>query len=90
MVKRGAGFFPEADDWEFFVLSASAAGTQIVKRGRGEVTNRPLTTISCFACHSAAPQKDLVCETGNGCIALGLSEALINALQEHDPRCPAP
>ncbi len=87
MVKRGAGFFPEANDWEFFVLSASGAGTEIVKRGRGEVTN--IGPIACFACHSAAPQKDLVCETGNGCIALSLSEDLINLLQERDPRCPA-
>lgn len=58
----------------------------MVKRGRGEVTN--IGPISCFACHGAAPQKDFVCETGNGCIALSLSEDLINALQEHDPRCP--
>lgn len=87
MAKRGAGFFPEADDWEFFVLSASAAGTQIVKRGRDEVVN---IGPPCFACHSAASQKDLICENVNGCVALSLSEALINALQDHDPRCPVP
>ena len=84
MVKRGAGFFPEANDWEFFVLSPSAGGTAIAQRGRAEVVNigQP-----CFACHGAAPQTDFVCENGNGCIALGLSEALIDALQNGDPRC---
>jgi hypothetical protein len=45
--------------------------------------------VPCFACHSAAPHTDLVCETDNGCIALGLSEDLINAIQNGDPRCPA-
>lgn len=87
MVKRGAGFFPDADDWEFFVLSPSSTGTEIAKRGRDEVVN---IGPPCFACRSAAAQEDLICETTNGCVALNLSEALINALQNGDPRCPAP
>jgi len=86
MVKRGAGFFPDGHDWEFFVLGASSQGTQIVKRGRDEVVN---IGIPCFACHNAAAQKDLICETANGCIALNLPEDLITRLQNTDPRCPA-
>jgi hypothetical protein len=87
VVKRGGGFFPEANDWEFFSLAVSPTGTQIRQRGRGEVVN---IGPPCFACHSAASQTDLVCETDNGCIALNLSEDLINALQNGDPRCAAP
>jgi hypothetical protein len=86
MVKRGGGFFPAGDDWGFFVLSPSSSGTEITKRGRDEVVN---VGPPCFACHSAAVQKDLICETTNGCVALNLSEALINALQNGDPRCTA-
>jgi hypothetical protein len=86
MVKRGAGFFPAANDWEFFVLSATAAGTQIVRRGRDEVVN---IVTPCFTCHSAATHTDLICETDNGCVALGLTEELINSIQNTDPRCPA-
>ena len=85
MVKRGNGFFPEANDWEFFVLANSPAGTMISKRGRGEVAS--FGTSTCFGCHNAAPQKDLICESGNGCIPLNLSEDLINLLQDNDPRC---
>jgi hypothetical protein len=85
MVKRGAGFFREANDWEFFVLAPSAAGTQIKQRGRAEVVNNRAPT--CFGCHSAATGNDFVCETDQGCIALNLSETLIDALQNSDPRC---
>ena len=88
MVKRAPGFFPEADDWEFFVLGASSAGTEIKQRGRGEVVNVGPT---CFGCHGAAAQTDFVCENDNGCVALGLTDALITAIQNADPRCaPAP
>jgi hypothetical protein len=88
MVKRAPGFFPAANDWEFFVLGVSTAGTAITQRGRAEVVN---IGAPCFACHGAAPQTDFICETANGCVALGLSEALITAIQQADPRCaPAP
>jgi len=88
MVKRGGGFFPDAHDWEFFLLSASSSGTEIVQRGRGEVVN-PLAGVPCFTCHGAAPQTDFVCETNNGCVPLNLSVDLITLLQNRDPRCPA-
>jgi hypothetical protein len=88
MVKRAPGFFPEAHDWEFFVLGVSTAGTEIKQRGRGEVVN---IGSSCFACHGAAPQTDFVCETANGCAPIDLGEALITFLQNADPRCaPSP
>lgn len=88
MVKRAPGFFPEAHDWEFFVLGVSTAGTEIRQRGRGEVVN---IGSPCFACHGAAPQTDFVCENTNGCVPLDLSEALITFLQSADPRCaPSP
>jgi len=86
MVKRGAGFFPAGDDWEFFVLAASPSGTQILRRGRDKVVN---IGPPCFACHSAATHTDLICETNNGCVALGLTEQLINTIQDSDPRCPS-
>ena len=85
IAKRGAGFFPDAHDWEFFVLKATTAGTEILKRGREEVVN---IGPPCFACHGAAPQTDFVCENGNGCVALNLPENVIAFLQENDPRCP--
>jgi hypothetical protein len=57
---------------------------QSVQRGRGQVVN---IGSPCLACHSAASQTDFVCETDNGRVALGLSEALITAIQNADPRC---
>jgi hypothetical protein len=88
MVKRGGGFFPEGNDWEFFALAASPGGTEITKRGRGEVQN--IGPLSCFACHRAAATNDFICESGRGCIELNLSEELIMRLQDGDPRCTAP
>jgi hypothetical protein len=87
MVKRGAGFFPEANDWEFFVLRAPATGTEIASRGRAEVVN---IGAPCFACHSAAADVDFICESGHGCIELNLPVTVIDALQLGDPRCPPP
>ena len=66
------------------MLAASASGTEIVERGRFDVVN---IGPPCFTCHGAAPRTDFVCESSNGCSALGLSEALIDAIQNGDPRC---
>lgn len=87
VVKRGAGFFPEANDWEFFRLNPSQDGTEIAQRGRNEVTSLGPNGPSCFGCHNAAPQTDFVCETANGCAPVNLPEDLINRLQQNDPRC---
>jgi hypothetical protein len=86
MVKRAEGFSPETNDWEFFTLDASAAGTTIVTRGGAEVLNR-FSGTSCAGCHSAAePQFDMVCENTHGCAPLGVPDEVITTIQQSDPR----
>lgn len=86
MVKRAAGWSPETNDWEFFSLQTSAAGTEILDRGTTEVINA--FGGNCFSCHSAAePQWDLICEQDHGCAPIPIDEATIEALQNGDPRC---
>jgi hypothetical protein len=90
MVKRGKGYSPASDDWEFFALNVSASGTTIgMSGGTSAVTN---FIGSCLGCHGGAKsQFDLVCgdaDGGNthGCAALPLSGAQLMATG--DPRCP--
>jgi hypothetical protein len=86
MVKRAEGFSPETNDWEFFTLDATAAGTTIVTRGGAEVLNR-FSGTSCSGCHSAAePQFDMVCENTHGCAPLGVPDEVITTIQQSDPR----
>lgn len=86
MVKRATGWSPETNDWEFFSLETSAAGTEILDRGTTAVINA--FGGNCFGCHSAAePQWDLVCEQDHGCAPLPIDAATIEALQNGDPRC---
>ena len=62
MVKRAPGFDPASNDWEFFTLEVTPAGTTIMSRGGSEVINR-FSGTSCAGCHSAADaQFDFVCE----------------------------
>ncbi len=85
MVKRRAGFSPATNDWEFFFLSVSPAGTVIEVRGGDEVVNR--FGGNCASCHSAAdPQFDFVCEDDHGCEPLPIDDNIILAIQEADPR----
>ena len=85
MVKRAEGWSPAANDWEFFSLDVSADGTKVLTRGQADVVNR--FGDSCMGCHSKAePQFDFVCETTHGCDPLALSDDLIAALQNSDPR----
>lgn len=84
MVKRGGHYDLDNANWEYFVIDPRSGETRITQRGRDEVSNAP---IACFACHSAARRVDFICESGNGCIELGLSEELVLALQRNDPRC---
>lgn len=87
MVKRAPGFAPQANDWEFFALSVSAQGTEILDRGSDQVVNA--FGGNCFDCHSkAAPQWDLVCEQDHGCDPLPFTAEQIEAVQNADPRCP--
>ncbi|MEM9452965.1 MAG: hypothetical protein AAGF11_02215 [Myxococcota bacterium] len=86
MVKRAAGWSPATNDWEFFSLSTSADGTEILDRGTTEVIN-PFGG-NCFACHSAAePQWDMICEQDHGCDPIPVDAATIEMLQNTDPRC---
>jgi len=86
MVKRAEGFSPDTNDWEFFTLDATAAGTTIVTRGGAEVLNR-FSGTSCAGCHSAAePQFDMVCENTHGCAPLGVPDEVITTIQQSDPR----
>jgi hypothetical protein len=86
MVKRAEGFSPQTNDWEFFTLDATAAGTTIVTRGGAEVLNR-FSGTSCAGCHSAAePQFDMVCENTHGCASLGVPDEVITTIQQSDPR----
>jgi len=86
MVKRAPGFDPASNDWEFFTLDVTPAGTTIVSRGGSEVVNR-FSGSSCAGCHSAAePQFDFVCEDDHGCAALPVGDDVIAAIQQSDPR----
>ncbi len=85
MVKRGGGFDPENNDWEYFELLFSAAGTEINVRGRDDVIN--MFGGQCFGCHAAARDFDFICEKGRGCILLPVGDEVFTALQEGDPRC---
>ncbi len=86
MVKRGTGWNPTTNDWEFFALTVSGTTTTINARGNEGVENQ--FGGNCFDCHSkAAPQWDLVCETTHGCDPLQLSDELIAFLQDGDERC---
>ncbi|MEW6271112.1 MAG: hypothetical protein AB1689_17660 [Thermodesulfobacteriota bacterium] len=85
MVKRGAGYDPENNDWEYFELNVSAAGTEIRKRGRDDVIN--MFGGQCFGCHAAARDFDFICEKDRGCVDLPITEELITVLQDGDPRC---
>ncbi len=86
MVKRAQGWSEETNDWEFFSLATSAAGTEIEARGTTDTINA--FGGNCFDCHAkAAPQWDLVCEQDHGCDPIPIPEATINMLQDNDPRC---
>lgn len=86
MVKRKAGFSAETNDWEFFFLEVSEAGTTIAARGTTDVVNQ--FGGNCFDCHSKAePKWDLVCEKTHGCDPLPLSDSTIVSVQNADPRC---
>ncbi len=87
MVKRGDGWNPTTNDWEFFFLSVSGTTTTIQTRGVEDVENA--FGGNCFACHSQAePEWDLICEDSHGCDPLSISDSIITNLQNNDSRCP--
>jgi hypothetical protein len=86
MFKHAPGVSPATNDWEFFELDTSAQGTDIRKRGFADVVNR--FNGNCLACHAkAAPQWDMICETGHGCDPIPLTRDIVVLLQKTDPRC---
>ena len=87
MVKRGDGWSPATNDWEFVALNVSAAGTTIRRRGGEEVES--LVSGPCFGCHSAATADwDYLCEDDHGCAPLPFDFETIMTIQNADPRCP--
>lgn len=86
MVKHEEGFSPATQDWEFIELEVSPQGSKIRARGFVDVINR--FGGNCFACHvKANPDRDMVCEQGNGCDPIPLTPTMIKAIQNTDPRC---
>ncbi len=86
MIKHEAGWNEETNDWEFFELNVSEAGSEIAVRGTTEVVNR--FGGNCFGCHMLArPEWDLICGTGHGCAPLPIDRATIANMQNADPRC---
>jgi hypothetical protein len=93
MVKRGQGFDATSNDWEFFTLTDSDAGSTINHRGGGTSVSNARAT--CLSCHLPAQSTfDLICgdpveggpTTTHGCVPLPVSTAVLAALP--DPRCP--
>lgn len=86
MVKRRAGFSPETQDWEFFLLDVQPDGTTTINmRGTTEVSNQVGT---CLSCHEFAEMRfDMVCHEGHGCNPLPFTPEELEAFQNMDPRC---
>lgn len=84
MVKLPTGSSPETNDWEYFLLSNTSAGTEIVERGFAEVEN---LAGSCNGCHANAASRDFICEDTGLCAAAALPRDVVDQLVEGDPRC---
>jgi len=85
MVKHSRGTFAKSNDWEFFSLDVSAAGTKISERGENVVNHTQ--GLTCLSCHQPAAKYDFVCERTHGCAPIPLDDQRIAELQAADPRC---
>jgi hypothetical protein len=85
MVKHSRGTFGKSNDWEFFSLDVSAAGTKISDRGENVVNHTQ--GLTCLSCHQPAAEYDFVCEKTHGCAPIPLDDQKIAELQGADPRC---
>ena len=86
MVKHRPGWNAATQDWEFFELDVSPAGSAIRTRGFVDVVNR--FGGNCFSCHiQAEAQWDLICEQGHGCESIPVTREQIAQIQQADPRC---
>ena len=84
-VKRGPGFSPETQDWEFLTLDVDAdRRTMITNRGTTDVGN---IAGSCISCHAGAQAFDMVCGTNNSCGALPFFIDTHPDSKVEDPRC---
>ncbi len=86
MVKRRLGFDPPNQDWEYFKLGGSPAGTSIKERGT-TLTN---DVGSCRDCHAGGKEYDFVCQEGHGCDPLPVPNAVLASGQYRDVRCLPP
>ncbi len=84
MVKRGRGFSPETNDWEYLVLDTGSGETVITARGTTEVGN-PAGT--CLSCHGAAAAFDSVCFTNSSCRPLPFFLDTRVVPERDDDRC---
>jgi hypothetical protein len=88
MVKRRAGFNAGTGDWEFFLLDVTGTKTTITQRGPRDVIG---PGGNCNDCHAKAGSKwDYTCEQDHGCDAIPVTDAMLQTLQDADPRCLAP
>ncbi len=85
MVKHTKAAFPNTNGWEFLAFKVSADGTQFASRG--DSASNPLGT--CLSCHGGAAKYDFVCDKGQGCPAIPVTDEQIIAMQGKDPRCTA-
>jgi len=100
MVKHTRGTFAKTNDWEFFALDVSAAGTKITDRGENvlEVFDMDASAagtkmsdhprgVTCLSCQQGGAKHDLVCEKGHGSPPIPLNDQQIAKIQAGDPRC---
>ena len=100
MVKHPRGTFAKTNDWEFFALDVSAAGTKITDRGENvlelfdmdasaagtKMSDHP-RGVTCLSCQQGGAKHDLVCEKGHGSPPIPLNDQQIAKIQAGDPRC---
>ena len=86
MVKHAPGYNAATKDWEFIELDVSDKGSSIRAQGFVDVVNR--FGGNCFGCHMKAnPGRDMICEQDHGCDPIPLTQTMIKAIQNTDPRC---
>ena len=89
MIKHHKGWSAKTNDWEFFELDVSEAGSKIKVRGTTRVKNK--FGGNCFECHQKArPEWDMICGGSNsehGCDPISLTREQISQVQQSDPRC---
>lgn len=84
-VKRGTGFSPATDDWEFFTIDVGSGRSVITSRGTTEVHNVANT---CVACHAPAKKDfDFACFTNNTCAPFPFFVSTKVNPDTDDPRC---